>query len=387
MQNQGLAWLEIDLDAVGHNVSMIKELVGKNCEIMAIVKANAYGHGAVEISRVALEGGATRLGVALLEEGIVLRRAGFGCPILILGLTPKDQIGSLISYDLTPTVCDLPMAESLSQAAIKNKKTAKVHLDIDTGMRRLGIQPGEALDFARKIKEMKNMEIEGLYTHFAAADEKDKSYTELQFAEYKRVVDELEKEDLNIPLKHVANSAAVFDLPYTHLDMVRLGMTMYGLFPSAETERKVKLKAVAKFKTKIIFIKKVPAGKSIGYGRAYTTTRETIVATLPVGYADGYPRLLSGKGEVLVRGKRVPTIGRICMDLCMIDVTDIAGVQVGDEVVLWGEQGGEVIPVEEIAEKAGTINYEIICLVDKARVSKVFIKNGERFKVKSLTSN
>ncbi|MDH5364051.1 MAG: alanine racemase, partial [Dehalococcoidia bacterium] len=220
-----------------------------------------------------------------------------------------------------------------------------------------------------------------------AADEKNKSYTELQFAEYKRVVDELEKEDLNIPLKHVANSAAVFDLPYTHLDMVRLGMTMYGLFPSAETERKVKLKAVAKFKTKIIFIKKVPAGKSIGYGRAYTTTRETVVATLPVGYADGYPRLLSGKGEVLVRGKRAPTIGRICMDLCMIDVTDIAGVQVGDEVVLWGEQGGELIPVEEIAEKVGTINYEIICLVDKARVSKVFIKNGERFKVKSLTSN
>ena len=387
MQNQGLAWLEIDLDAVGHNVSMIKEVVGKNCEIMAIVKANAYGHDAVEVSRVALEGGATRLGVALLEEGIVLRRAGFDCPILILGLTPKDQIGSLISYDLTPTVCDLPMAESLSQAAIKNKKTAKVHLDIDTGMRRLGIQPGEALDFARKIKEMKNIEIEGLYTHFAAADEKDKSYTELQFAEYKRVVDELEKGDLNIPLKHVANSAAIFDLPYTHLDMVRLGITMYGLFPSAEIERKVNLKPAAKFKTKIIFIKKVPAGKSIGYGRAYTTTRETIVATLPVGYADGYPRLLSGKGEVLVRGKRTPTIGRICMDLCMIDVTDIAGVQVGDEVVLWGEQGGEVIPVEEIAEKAGTINYEIICLVDKARVSKVFIKNGERFKVKSLTSN
>ena len=228
------------------------------------------------------------------------------------------------------------------------------------------------------------IEIHIFYTHFAAADEEDKSYTELQFAQYKRVVDELEREGIHVPLKHMANSAAILDLPYTHLEMVRPGITIYGLFPLPLAKRTIKLKPVVKFKTKIIFIKKVSGSESIGYGRVYTTIKETTVATLPVGYADGYPRLLSDKGEVLVRGRRASIIGRICMDLCMIDVTNIPGVQVGEEVVLWGRQEGKNISVEEIAEKTGTINYEIICMVDKPRVSKVFIKNGKPFKVKSL---
>ncbi|GAG60966.1 unnamed protein product, partial [marine sediment metagenome] len=215
-------------------------------------------------------------------------------------------------------------------------------------------------------------------------DEEDKSYTKLQFAQYKRVVNELEKEDIHVSLKHMANSAAILDLPYTYLDIVRPGITIYGLFPLPLAKRTIKLKPVAKFKTKIIFIKKVGTGESIGYGRAYTTIKETTVATLPVGYADGYPRLLSDRGEVLVKGRRASIIGRICMDLCMIDVTNIPGVQVGEEVVLWGRQEGKNISVEEIAEKTGTINYEIICMVDKPRVSKVFIKKGKPFKVKSL---
>jgi alanine racemase len=378
--------LEIDLNAVTHNLKAIRRIAGKNSEIMAVVKANAYGHGAIEISRVALESGVTWLGVGALEEGIILRKAGIKAPILILGLAPEDEVDSLLFYDLVPTVCDLRIIKALSQAAVKYKKFAKIHVKIDTGMRRLGIKPAQALDFIKRIKEINNIEIEGLYTHLAAAEE-DKSYTELQFAQYKRVVEELEKEDIHVPLKHMANSAAILDLPYTHLDMVRPGITIYGLFPLPGTERKINLKPVAKFKTKIIFIKKVGGGESIGYGRAYTTTKKTLVATLPVGYADGYPRLLSGRGEVLIRGRRAAIIGRICMDLCMIDVTDIPGVQVGDKVVLWGKQQGEKISVEEIAEKTGTINYEIICMVDKPRVPKVFIKNGKLFKVNSLIEN
>jgi alanine racemase len=384
VDNLGRVWLEIDLDAVTHNIKTIRRMAGKNSEIMAVVKANAYGHDAIEISRVALESGATWLGVGALEEGIILRKAGITAPILVLGLTPEDQVDWLLFYDLVPTVCDLQSVQALSQAAVKYKKNARVHIKIDTGMRRLGIKSEEALDFIKRIKKMNNIKIEGLYTHFAAADEEDKSYTELQFAQYKRVVDELEKEGFRVPLKHAANSAAILDLPYTHLEMVRPGITIYGLFPLPLAKRTTKLKPVAKFKTKIIFIKKVGGGENIGYGRAYTTTKNILVATLPVGYADGYPRLLSDRGEVLVRGRRAPIIGRICMDLCMIDVTDIPGVEVDDEVVLWGRQEGEDISVEEIAEKTGTINYEIICMVDKPRVSKVFIKNGKPFKVKSL---
>ena len=386
MHNLGRVWLEVDLDAVTHNLKTIRRTMGKNSEIMAVVKANAYGHDAIEISRVALENGATWLGVGALEEGIILRKAGIKAPILLLGLIPKDQVDSLLFYDLVPTVCDLQTVKALSQAAVKYKKIARVHIKIDTGMRRLGIEAGEVLDFIKKIKKMNNIEIEGLYTHFAAAEE-DKNYTELQFAQYKRVVGKLKKEGIHVPLKHAANSAAILDLPYTYLDLVRPGITIYGLLPLPRARRTIKLKPVTKFKTKIIFIKKVSAGESIGYGRAYTTTKETVVATLPVGYADGYPRLLSGKGEVLVRGRRAAIMGRICMDLCMIDVTNIPGAQVGDEVVLWGKQEGEKISVEEIAEKTGTINYEIICMVDKPRVSKVFIKHGKPNKVKSLIEN
>ncbi len=383
MNNLRRAWLEIDLDAVAHNLKTIRGMMGKNSEIMAVVKANAYGHGAIEISRAALESGATWLGVGALEEGIILRKAGIKAPILLLGITPEDQVDGLLFYDLVPTVCDFQIVQALSQVATKYKKSAKIHIKIDTGMRRLGIKPGEALDFIKRVKKINNIEIEGLYTHFAAAEE-DKSFTDLQFAQYKRVLEELEREGIYVPLKHVANSAAILDLPYTHLDMVRPGITLYGLFPLPETKRPIELKPVAKFKTRIIFIKKVGSGESIGYGRVYITTKQTLVATLPVGYADGYPWLLSDRGEVVIRGRKAAIMGRICMDLCMVDVTDIPGVQVGDEVVLWGKQKEEKISVEEIAEKTGTINYEIICMVDKPRVPKVFVRNQKPSKVKSL---
>lgn len=387
MQNIRPVWLEINLDAIAHNVRTIKEIVGRNTQIIAVVKANAYGHGAVEVSQVALENGVAILAVGVVEEGIILRKAGIKAPILICGLTLEDQLEPLLSYNLTPTICDLQILEALSKVAGENGKTVGIHIKIDTGMGRLGISPPKTLNFVKKISKMRNIKIEGIFTHLAATNEKDGIYTKMQFDEYKKALLELEKEGINIPLKHIANSAAILNSSSMYLDAVRPGIILYGLFPSPKSERTVELKPAAEFKTKIIFLKKVSPGKSIGYGRTYITTKPTKVATLPVGYADGYSRLLSNKGEVLVRGERAPIIGRICMDLCMIDVTHIPQVQIGDEVVLWGRQGSEIIWAEEIAGKIGSIVYEVICMVDKERVPRVFIKDEKLFKVKSLVGD
>jgi len=387
LENIRPVWLEINLDAIAHNVKMIKQIVGESAKIIAIVKANAYGHGAVEVAETILENGVTMLGVGVIDEGIVLRKAGIGAPILVCGLTTDDQLESLVLHNLTATVCNLKAVQTLSRIANENKKRARVHIKIDTGMGRLGIPSEEILDFVKKISQIKNIEIEGIFTHFAATNEENGAYTRRQFEKYKKALLELKRERINIPLRHVANSAAILNSSCLHLEAVRPGIIIYGLFPSPKTERTIQLKPAAEFKTKIVFLKKVPAGKSIGYGRAYTTTKPTQIATLPVGYADGYPWLLSNKGEILIRGQRAPIIGRICMDLCMIDVTHIPGVQIGDEVVLWGKQGSEMISAEEVAQKIGSIVYEVICMVDKERVPKVFIKNGKPFKVKSLMGN
>lgn len=387
MQNIRPVWLEINLDAIAHNVRTIKGIVGRNTQIIAVVKANAYGHGAVEVSQTALENGVAILAVGVVEEGIILRKAGIKAPILICGLTLEDQLEPLLSYNLTPTICDLQILEALSEVAGENGKTIGIHIKIDTGMGRLGVSPPKTLNFVKKISKMRNIKIEGIFTHLAATNEKDGIYTKIQFDEYKKALLELEKEGINIPLKHIANSAAILNSSSMYLDAVRPGIILYGLFPSPKSERTVELKPAAEFKTRIIFLKKVSPGKSIGYGRTYITTKPTKVATLPVGYADGYSRLLSNKAEVLVREQRAPIIGRICMDLCMIDVTHIPEVQIGDEVILWGRQGSQTIWAEEIAEKIGSIVYEVICMVDKERIPRVFIKNEKPFKVKSLVGD
>jgi len=387
MENIRPIWLEINLDAIAHNVKKIRQIVGKNIQIIAVVKANAYGHGAIEVSETLLENGVTILGVGIIEEGIVLREAGIKAPILVCGLTTDDQLEPLVMYNLSATVCKLKTIQTLSRIASKNKKKVRVHIKIDTGMGRLGIPSEDTLNFVKEIGKMKNIEIEGIFTHFAATNEEDGNYTRKQFEKYKKALLELERERINIPLEHVANSTAILNSSHFHLNAVRPGIIVYGLFPSPKTKQIVQLRPAAEFKTKIIFLKEVSAGKSIGYGKTYTTTRPTRIATLPVGYADGYSWLLSNKGEVLVRGERAPIIGRICMDLCMIDVTHIEGVEIGDKVVLWGKQGSEMISVEEVAQKTGSIVYEVICMVDKERVPKVFIKNGKPFKVKSLLGN
>ena len=380
----GLTWTEVNLDAIAQNVKNIKKLIGKKKELMAVVKGNAYGHDILEISSVVLENGATRLAVARLEEAIFLRKAGITVPILVLGLTLKPQAESLVSYDITPTVCEFEMIEKLSESAVQMNKMAKIHLKVDTGMGRIGIFPDDVLRFIKRIKTLKKVEIEGIFTHFSVADEKDKFYTEEQFRKFIEILTILEKEGIKIPIKHVGNSATLLDLPHMWLDMVRPGLAIYGLYPSKEVKKTINLIPAQQFKTKIVFIKELPRGESISYGRTYITKRRMRVASLPVGYADGYNRLLSNQGEVLVRGQRVPIIGRVCMDQCMIDVTNLTQVEIGDEVVLWGRQGEEMITVEEIAQKIRTINYEIVHLPDKKRVPKLFIKDGKPWKIKTM---
>ena len=381
----GPTWTEVNLDAIAQNVRNIKKLIGEKKELMAVVKGNAYGHDILEVSSVVLNNGATRLAVARLEEGIFLRKAGITVPILVLGLTLEQQVELLVSYNITPTVCKYETIEKLSKFAVKEDKTVKIHIKVDTGMGRIGIFPNHVLDFVKKVKALKNIEIEGIFTHFSVADEKDKTYTEEQFRKFMGVLSALEKEGIKIPVKHVGNSATLLDFPHMWLDLVRPGISIYGLYPSTEVRKTVKLIPAHSFKTRIVFLKELSAGEYISYGRTYTTTkRRTKVASLPVGYADGYNRLLSNQGEVLVRGRRFPVIGRVCMDQCMIDVTNLSQVKIGDEVVLWGRQGEEEITVEEIAEKIGTINYEIVHMPDKKRVPKLFIKEEKPYKIKSM---
>lgn len=380
----GLTWTEVNLDAIAQNVKNIKKLIGEKKELMAVVKGNAYGHDILEVSPVVLENGATRLAVARLEEAIFLRKAGITVPILVLGLPLKQQAEFLVSYDITPAVCEFEMIEKLSELAVQMNKMTKIHLKVDTGMGRIGIFPYDVLRFIKKIKALKNVEIEGIFTHFSVADEKDKVYTEEQFRKFIEILTILEKEGIKIPIKHVGNSAALLDLPHMWLDMVRPGIAIYGLYPSKEVKKTINLIPAQQFKTKIVFIKELPLGESISYGRTYITKRRMRVASLPVGYADGYNRLLSNQGEVLVRGQRVPIIGRVCMDQCMIDVTNLTQVEIGDEVVLWGRQGEEMITVEEIAQKIRTINYEIVHMPDKKRVPKLFIRDGKPWKIKTM---
>ena len=381
----GSTWLEIDLDAIAKNTRNIKKLIGQNKELMAVVKGNAYGHDVLEIVPIFLKNGATRLAVARLEEGIFLRKAGIDVPILVLSATLKEEAETALMHDITTSACNISFIKKMNELSLKLKKKAKIHLKIDTGMGRLGVKPEKAVDFIKKVLTFDHIIIEGIFTHFSVADEKDKKYTEEQFRKFSEILKILEKEKIRIPLKHVSNSATLLDLEHMWLDVVRPGIALYGLYPSKEVKKVIKLIPAQRFKTRIAFLKELPAEKSISYGRTYTTYKKnTIIASLPIGYADGYSRLLSNKGEVLVRGERMPIIGRICMDQCMIDVTDLPLVKIGDEVVLWGKQGNERITVEEIADKLNTINYEITHLPDKKRVSKLFIKNGKPYKVKSM---
>ncbi len=377
-------WIEIDLDLIKKNMQNIRNSIDGHTEIMGIVKGNAYGHDAIEISNIILENGATQLAVARIEEAIILRNNRIKAPILVLSISPAEQMHLYLDYHIMPTICDLHGAVYLNELAKKNKQRVKIHLKIETGMGRLGLDAEEVIPIINKLNELKNLEIQGIYTHFSTADEADKEYTYRQFAIFKKIMNHIQNNQIDIPFFHVANSGTILDLSDMQLDMVRPGCLIYGLYPSADVKKSIHLFPALSFKTCISFIKKVQPDHYIGYGRSFKTEKETIVATLPVGYADGYSRNLSNLGEVLVRGKKAPVIGRICMDQMMIDISDIPDISLGDEVVLWGRQMEYSITVEEIALKLKTIVDEVVHLTDKARVPKLFIKEGKPWKVKSI---
>lgn len=375
-------WAEIDLDSLAHNIKEVRRITNKEAIVTAVVKANAYGHGSIEAAEVFLENGADRLAVATLSEAVELRRAGIDTPILILGYTPDSQHKIAVENDIIEAIYTLESAEKLSQVAGNLNKKAKVHIKVDSGMGRIGFPPVDSsIDKIEKISKLPNLEIEGIFTHFAKADEVDKAYTGKQFKNYKWVIEKLKDKNIQIPIKHVSNSAATIDLPEYNLNMVRGGIMIYGLYPSDEVDKeKVSLKPAMTLKAKISHLKEVPEGTGISYGQIFVTKRKSKIATIPIGYADGFTRLLTSKAEVAIKGKRAPIVGKICMDQCMIDVTDIEDVKVGDEVVLFGDGTNGVPHIDEVAEKLGTINYEIVCMVGR-RVPRVYIKDGKIIKI------
>lgn len=377
-------WAEINLDNLAFNMRQIRSKA-KSKDIIAVVKADAYGHGALDIAPVLLENGATSLAVAVVSEGVELRRGGIECPIMVLGFTPPSLMDDLVKYDIQQTVFSYSYAKELSAIAEKNHKKARIHIAVDTGMGRIGFMPNkESVEEVLKISKLPNIEVQGIFSHFSTADEKDKEYTDYQLSKFNEFYDELSKVGVKIKIRHIANSAAIIELPKTHFEAVRPGIILYGYYPSEEVDKSnIQLKPVMELKTNIAHIKKIPSGYYISYGRKFKSTRETVVATLPVGYADGYTRLLFNKAKVIINGQFAPVVGRICMDQCMVDVTNIKGeIKVGDEVILIGEKGEISINADHIAEMLGTINYEVVCMISK-RVPRVYIKDGEVVKIRN----
>lgn len=381
-----LTWAEIDLNAYAQNISELKKLAGNQTRLMAVVKANGYGHGAVEVARRALTSGAEHLGVARINEAVQLREAGIDAPILIFGYTPPDIAETLIRYNLSQTVYSKATAAALSGIADRQGKKITVHIKVDSGMGRLGLLlsdwdggsgPGGSSQAAVRetlaISRLPGLFVEGLFTHFATADEADKSYANRQLEKFIDFADRLRREGLEPPIKHAANSGALIDMPDSYLDMVRPGIATYGLYPSNEVNQaNVALKPVMTLKSRIIHLKQVPAGFNISYGITYQTDKPTTIATVPVGYADGFNRLLSSRGHMLVHGRKVSIVGRVCMDLTMIDVGGVPGVHIEDEVVVFGQHGNEGLTADDIAAKLNTINYEIVSSIT-ARVERVYI--------------
>ena len=364
-------WAEVNLDNIKFNLNQVKKNVPEETLIMAVVKADAYGHGVIPVAEAAVEAGADRLAVALPEEGRDLREAGFELPIQILGEVLPGQVSILVNNELIPTISKIETVELLNKLAEEKGITKKVHVKVDTGMGRIGVFPDNAVDFIKEIMSFKNIEVEGLMTHFAKADEEDKEYTYNQWDQFQMVIDRLVEENIEIPIKQAANSATIIDLPHMALNMVRPGIMMYGLRPSHEVDQDFTLKPALSWKAKIVYLKEVPPGTGISYGATYITEDKAKIATIPMGYADGYSRLLSNKGEVLVNGQRAPIRGRVCMDQFMVEVTHIDDVEIGDEVVLIGKQGDAEFSATEMADIIGTINYEITCDITK-RVPRIY---------------
>lgn len=365
----------IDLDAVTENIRQIRQIIAPSVKILAVVKADAYGHGMMHTARTAVAAGVDQFGVANLEEGIALRIVGIDKPILVMGASLVDQVSDLIQFRLTPMVCSIDLAQALAAQARSNGVSLPVHIKVDVGMGRLGVPIEQAVPFIRAVKGCSGLIVEGLFTHFPCADEADKRVTRSQTAVFQALLDELDQLKMRPPVAHAANSGAILDHPDAHFDMVRPGLILYGYYPSSAASRAIRFRPSLTWKSRIVFLKTVPAGTGLSYGMTYVTPCETVVATLPVGYEDGFVRALSNRGSVLIAGKSAPVIGRVCMDQIMVDVTAIPGVAVGDEAVLIGRQKDAEISVESFAANLGTVPNEIVCQIDK-RVPRVYLRNG-----------
>jgi alanine racemase len=358
------SFAEIDLKALSHNLQVVRQKTG-NAEVLAVVKADAYGHGAVTISKYLIQQGVSKLGVAFTNEAITLRESGITTPILIF--FDRDNIDACFKYNLTPVVFDLDTARRFSSAADRYKRKIAVHIKVDTGMGRVGFNVDKARTLIPRIAALKNIELEGLMSHFSEADLQDKDFAIQQIKEFLSIVKDLKQKKIHFKYLHIANSAAVMTMPEAHLDMVRPGIMLYGYgYPDVKV-----LKPVLSLKSRIILLKKVPPHTPISYGRTFITKRKSTIATIPVGYADGYNRKLSNNGEVLINGKRAPVVGRVCMDTIMVDVTDISDVDYKSEVVLIGQQGKERITAQDIAHRIGTIPYEILTSIGQ-RMKRIY---------------
>jgi len=378
------SWAEIDMDALAHNMREIRRITSPNSEIAAVVKADAYGHGAIQVAELLLCNGASRLAVSMVDEAVELRRSGITAPILTLGQTDVRRIPEVIEAGLEQTVFSLEFARVLSEQASAAGKTVNIHIKIDTGMNRVGFLPSEeSYEDILTISRLPGIWVEGIFSHFAVADTPDDEYTRRQFSTFMEALEILEKRGLSVPVRHICNSAGLLRFKEMHLDMVRAGLVIYGMIPpgcpSPYTD--VDLRPAMSLKSSVVLVKSIEEGQTVSYGRRFTAGRESRVVTIPIGYADGYARRLSNRASALLHGQRVPVIGTVCMDMTMLDVTDLSeAVQVGDEAVLFGKQkiNGKdfYLSVDEIADLLDTVNYEITCLVGK-RVPRAYVSNGE----------
>ncbi len=381
------AWAEIDIDAIVGNIKQIRKITSPNAKIMAIIKADAYGHGFFEVASALADNGADAFGVATADEAVQIRKAGFKNPILILGVIFRDDLERIIANDIMPVVFGYRFAKTISDTAVKLGKTAKIHIKLDTGMSRIGYvctgsdSTERILESIVEISKLPNIEIDGIFSHFAKADETERDYTDLQFGRFRFITDELEKRGVHIPTKHICNSAGIIQYPQYHMDMVRSGIITYGLAPSDDVPiNNLGLKPAMQLKSVVTNLKRIKVDTPVSYGGKYIAKPGTRIATIAIGYADGYSRILSGKAQVLIRGKKANIVGNICMDQLMADVTEIEDIKIGDEVILFGSDGNNTITVESVAALMGTINYETICVIGK-RVPRVYIRDNKTVNV------
>ncbi len=373
-------WTEIDLDALAYNVACLKRQAGP-AAMAAVVKANAYGHGAVGVARAALEAGADRLAVICVDEGEQLRRRGVTVPILVMGHSPVGEARRIVELELTATITSLEMGHALAREAEAVAARQRLHLKVDTGLNRYGVTPREVVPLAEALRPIPSLDVEGIFTHFASADEGDKRFTLDQYTTFRGVVEKLPW----VPIRHVSNTATLLDRPEMSLEMARPGVGIYGLYPSPYVSRSLNLKPVLRLKSRVARLTRVAPGDSVSYGRTWRANRPSTIALVMCGYADGLPRILSNRGSMLVQGRRVPIVGRVCMDMSMVDVTDVPNVAEGDEVMVIGRQGDAEITAEEVAELCGTISYEILCGIS-ARVPRVYLRQGRSVGAETLTT-